>query len=219
MQRQKMKILLLEDDTIIADAIQSYFELNDFSVDLYSNGEELVESADPKNYDIMLLDINTPGINGLEVLQTFRELSIDTPAIFITALSDIEYLKKAYSIGCSDYIKKPFDIEELELRINNIINKNRSKIDIGDGYSFDMKKEKLYHNKEELNLNQKERRFLYLLLKHKGSIVSSDAIKCYLWDDKDVCDNTLRTTVKKLRNKLESNFISNSRGLGYKIDI
>jgi len=213
-----MKILLLEDDEIIAQQIKEYFELFDNIVDWFVNGEELLENSDARNYDILLLDINTPKIDGIEVLEILREMDINVPAIFITAKSDLEYLKRAYSIGCNDYIKKPFDIEELEVRIEYIVNHSNSIVELGDGYSFDMKKEKLFKDDREVNLNKKEQNFLYLLVKNAGEITSNEMIKNYVWNDKDICDNTLRTTIKKLRDKLDSNFIQNLRGIGYKIE-
>jgi DNA-binding response OmpR family regulator len=214
-----VKILLLEDDPIIAEQIRDYFELFEHRVDCYDDGLRLVEEADPSRYDVMLLDINTPGLSGLEVLRNFRELSIETPAIFITAMSDLEYLKEAYRSGCNDYIRKPFDIEELEIRIEHLVRGScDSRLRIGERYSFDMKNEILYDREREVPLSPRERRLLYLLLKHRGHTVSRESIKAYLWDDQEVCDNTLRTTVKKLRNKLEEHFIENHRGTGYRID-
>lgn len=214
-----MKILLLEDDPLIAEQIKAYFELFDHKVDLYDDGLTLVEHANPSSYDVMLLDINTPGLSGLEVLKTFRELSIDTPAIFVTAMSDMEHLKEAYGIGCNDYVRKPFDIEELALRIEQLVRENHEKqIVLTPHYSFDMGEEKLYHKGVEVHLNDKERSLIYLLLKHRSNTVSKETIKTYVWDDQDVCDNTLRTKVKKLRDKLDENFIQSFRGAGYKID-
>ena len=214
-----MKILLLEDDPLIAEQIRDYFELFDHRVDCYADGLELVEEANPANYDVMLLDINTPGLSGIDVLKNFRELSIDTPAIFITAMSDLEYLKEAYRSGCNDYIRKPFDIEELEIRIEHLVKGScDNRLRIGERYSFDMKNEILFDGGREVPLSQRERRLLYLLLKHRGHTVSKESIKSYLWDEQEVCDNTLRTTVKKLRNKLKENFIENLRGTGYRID-
>ncbi len=215
-----MKILLLEDDEVISEQIKDYFELCDYKVDAYSNGLELVENANPTSYDIMLLDINTPGLSGLEVLKEFRNLSINTPAIFVTAMSDMNYLKNAYSTGCNDYVRKPFDIEELEIRIEHLIKNNSSEhIQITELYTFDMKDEKLYYKDNEVHLNDKERSIIYLLLKNRKQSVSKDLIKTYVWDDQDVCDNTLRTKIKKLRDKLDENFIQGLRGAGYKIDV
>ena len=214
-----MKILLLEDDTLIAEQIKAYFELFDHRVEHYENGLTLMENANPQSHDIMLLDINTPGLSGLEVLKEFRELSIDTPAIFVTAMSDMDHLKEAYGIGCNDYVRKPFDIEELELRIEKLVKQNRTqRIILSEHYAFNMKEEKLYHKNTEVHLNEKERSLLYLLLKHRSSTVSIEMIKTYVWNDQDVCDNTLRTKIKKLRDKLDENFIQSLRGAGYKID-
>jgi len=214
-----VKILLLEDDPLIAEQIRDYFQLCEHRVDLYDNGLKLIENADPSSYDIMLLDINTPGLSGLEVLQEFRELSVDTPAIFVTAMSDIGYLKEAYSVGCNDYVRKPFDIEELELRIEQLVKENcPARIPLTPHYTFDMKEEKLYYREREVHLNEKERSLIYLLLKNRSSTVSKEMIKSYVWDGQDVCDNTLRTKIKKLRDKLDENFIQSLRGSGYKID-
>jgi len=214
-----MKILLLEDDEMIAEQIKNYFELFEHKVEVYRNGLKLLESANPSGFDIMLLDINTPGLNGIEVLREFRELSIDTPAIFTTAMSDLDYLKAAYSVGANDYVRKPFDIEELELRIEQLVRESKNSIvKLTDNYSFDMKNEKLYFKGKEIHLNKKERSLLYLLLKNKGKSVSKETIKIYVWEDQDVCDNTLRTKIKKLRDKLDENFIQSLRGTGYKID-
>ncbi len=213
-----MKLLLLEDDPVIAEQIRDYFELFDHRVDLYDNGESLIQTADPACYDLLLLDINTPGLSGLEVLRTFRELSLETPAIFITAMSDLQTLKEAYRSGCNDYVRKPFDLEELEVRIDHLVKGHGERtLPLGERYRFDMKNERLYEGEDEVPLGRKERRLLYLLLKHRGHIVSKESLKTYLWDDRDVCDNTLRTTMKKLRDKLQENVIENLRGEGYRI--
>jgi len=215
-----VKILLLEDDALIAEQIKDYFELCDYKVDLYDNGLSLIENANPSCYDIMLLDINTPGMSGVEVLREFRDLSIETPAIFVTAMSDMGYLKEAYAIGCNDYVRKPFDIEELELRMEQLVKRSRqSQITLSEHYTFDMKEEKLYYRGNEVHLNEKERSLLYLLLKNRSRTVSKEVIKTYVWDDQDVCDNTLRTKIKKLRDKLDENFIQSLRGAGYMIDV
>jgi DNA-binding response OmpR family regulator len=166
----------------------------------------------------MLLDINTPGLSGLEVLHKLRPCAISTPAIFITAMSDLTYLKEAYAIGCSDYVRKPFDIEELEIRIRHLVHQDNSHwISITSSYTFDMQREKLYHKGNEVHLGARERALIYLLLRHKNTIVSKESIQTYLWDDQPINENTLRTTIKKLRDKLDENFITSHRGAGYKI--
>jgi len=213
-----VKILLLEDDHLIAEQIRDYFTLFEHKVTWYDNGLELMDTANPAAYDIMLLDINTPGLSGLDVLRELRAYSVTTPAIFITAMSDLEYLKEAYALGCNDYVRKPFDIEELKIRIEHLIKQDCSHlINITGLYAFDMQAEKLFYKGNEVHLNPKERALIYLLLKHKNQIVSKESIQTYVWEDRPIRDNTLRTTIKKLRDKLDEHFIISYRGSGYKI--
>lgn len=215
-----MKILLLEDDDFICQSIKNFFELNDNKVDYYHDGEELLDNAVLTNYDIFLLDINTPKKNGFETLKEIREEGILTPAIYLTAQSDIEHIKEGYSLGCSDYVRKPFILDELELRINQIIHKNINQNDIyiSKEYKFNLNSMQLYYKDEVVELKQHEKNLLYLLVKNIGLILSPNIIKDYVWDEKNVCDNTLRTQIKKLRAKLNENFIINIRNSGYKIN-
>lgn len=215
-----MKILLLEDDEFICQSIKSYFELEGNRVDYFHDGEELLDNAILDIYDIFLLDINTPKKNGFETLKAIRDNGIKTPAIYITAQSDIEHVKQGYALGCSDYVRKPFILDELELRINQIIHKDsfNQAIKISEKYKFDLSSLQLYYEDNPVDLKQHERNLLYILVKNIGSIVSPNVIKDYVWDEKDVCDNTLRTQIKKIRAKLKENFIVNIRNSGYKIE-
>jgi len=214
-----LKILLLEDDEFICEQVKSYFELEGHSVDFFNDGEELLDNAILNIYDIFLFDINTPKKDGLETLSLIRKKEINTPAIFLTAMSDIEYVKKGYALGCSDYIRKPFILEEVEIRINQILYSNlNSKIKISDSYEYNLSKMCLCYKNEEVQLNHHEKNLLYILVKNIGSTVSPYIIKDYVWEDKDVCDNTLRTQIKKIRTKLKENFIVNIRNSGYKIE-
>lgn len=213
-----MKILLLEDDDFICEQIKTYFELNDHFVDVYHDGEALLENALLDNFDIFLFDINTPKKNGLETLAEIRKTNTATPSIFLTALSDIEFVKKGYNAGCNDYVRKPFNIEELELRIMQLVHKNSQNIiKIDRNYNFDMSHMELAFDDIPVSLNVQEKNLIYILLKNKGTVVPPETIKDYVWEDKSVCDNTLRTKIKKLRSKLKNNFIQNVRNLGYKI--
>lgn len=215
-----MKILLLEDDEFIAQQIKNYFELNDHKVDFFENGIMLLENAVLENYDIFLLDINTPKKNGFETLREIRKEGFNTPAIYITAQNDIEYVKEGYESGCCDYIRKPFILDELELRINHILHQKRhdSTINLTKNHTFNLSTMQLFYNNERVELKPQEKNLLYILVKNIGYTISPETIKNYIWEDKDVCDNTLRTHIKKTREKLGENFILNIRNLGYKIE-
>jgi DNA-binding response OmpR family regulator len=214
-----IKILVLEDDDFICDQIKTYFELNDHKVDVFHDGERLLQNAILDSYDIFLFDINTPKRNGIDTLKEIREDDINTPAIFLTAMCDIDFVKQGYAVGCNDYVRKPFNLDEVELRIMQLTLKNTQElIQITSNYKFNLSKMQLLFHEDEIKLNQKEKDIIYILLKNKGSIVKPELIKNYVWEESNICDNTLRTQIKKLRGKLKENFIVNIRNNGYKIE-
>jgi DNA-binding response OmpR family regulator len=212
-----MKILLVEDDEFIGESIKEYFEMEGSKVDYYPSPKKALEEIYPDHYDIFLVDINMPEMNGYDFYEELKNYS-STSVIFITAYSDVDHIEKAFNIGAADYIKKPFDLKELELRVKRLVFKKTDKIKITDNYSFDIKKLKLYFKDEEVELTPNEKYFLEILVKNINNVVDSETIKNYVWEEKSICDNTLRTQVKKLRNKLNENFIKNVRGCGYKIE-
>lgn len=209
---------MLEDDSFICQQVRNYFELEGHQVDFFCDGEELLDNAVLDIYDIFLFDINTPKKNGFDTLKSIRETGLETPAVFLTAMSDIDYVKKGYEVGCNDYVRKPFVLEEVELRIRQLIHgKSDRKIKITDNYKFDLSNTELYYQEEKVKLNKQEKNLIYILVKNLGNSVEPQVIKDYVWEEKDVCDNTLRTQIKKLRSKLKENFITNIRNIGYKI--
>ncbi len=214
-----MRIVLLEDDFFIAQEIKIYFEIKDNQVEIFPNGEELLNNVETNSVDIFILDINTPIKNGIETLKELRTLHVETPAIFLTSMSDIDYIKLGYDAGCSDYIRKPFHFEELEIRINKILfEDNNKKIQIGPLQFFDLSRNELIDSEKIVELSENEKNFLFFLVKNINHILSPQVIIDYVWQDKIVTDNTLRTSIKKLRSKINYDFIKNVRGTGYKIE-
>jgi len=213
-----MKILLVEDDEFIGESIKDYLEIQDNRVDYYNSPIKALEEIYPDHYDIFLLDINMPEMNGYEFYEELKRYASDVPVIFITAYSDVDHVEKAFEIGAADYIKKPFELKELELRIKRLVFKKTNSVKITDNYEFDVKNLKLFYNKKEVELTPNEKYFLEILVKNIGQVVNMETLKDYIWEEKSVCDNTLRTQVKKLRAKLNENFIKNVRGSGYKIE-
>lgn len=123
-----------------------------------------------------------------------------------------------YEAGCNDYVRKPFNFEELEIRMHQLLHKcSTKKVKINHRYSFDLGTMNLYFKEQSINLSAHEKSLLYILIKNINTIVHPSVIKDYVWDEKDVCDNTLRTQIKKIRTKIEDNFILNIRNMGYKI--
>ena len=214
-----MKIILLEDDKLIAEEIKLYFEIKNHSVECYLNGEELLQNANIYSTDIFLLDINMPIKNGLETLKEIRDMGVKTPAIFLTSMSDIDTIKHGYEIGCNDYIRKPFHFEELELRINKLVLEHVSKkVQLGPNQFYDTNLMELHDCEKIIDFSENENNLIYYLIKNLNHVVHSDTLMDYVWDQKIVNSNTLRTQIKKIRSKLSYDFIHNIRGTGYKIE-
>jgi DNA-binding response OmpR family regulator len=213
-----LKILLVEDDEFIGEMIKDYFEMQGNRVDYYNSPKKALEEIYPASYDIFLIDINMPEMDGYEFYNELKNYASDVPVIFITAYSDIDHVEKAFELGAADYIKKPFDLKELELRVKRLVFKKTNWVKITDDYKFDLNKLKLFYKDKEVDLTQNERYFLEILVKNIGQVVDNETLRDYVWDGKDICSNTIRTHVKKLRSKLKENFIKNVRGSGYKIE-
>ena len=218
-----MKIFLLEDDFSLNKIIKQSLENRGFYVENCSEGYEAATKIINNKYDLYILDLNVPGFNGHEILKTIRKESTNTPVIMISAEIDIENIKNSFEFGCNDYIKKPFDFEELFLRIkyhlNHISNTSEDNfvIDLGYEYSFDLINQTLYKHSHEIELTIKEKLLMSLLVKNINKTVTLDMIHEYVWDSKEMESVSMRTIIHKLRSKLKNGMVLNLRGVGYKL--
>ena len=138
----KKKLLLLEDDMALNETVVDYFESLDYVVDSVYDGNSALDAIYENNFDLLLLDVNVPDINGFEILKSIREQDISTPAIFITSLNSMTDLENGYDSGCDDYIRKPFALKELKLRVESILKRdffhsNSTKIEIDASIYYD----------------------------------------------------------------------------------
>jgi len=216
-----MKILLLEDEYSLRVSIEEFLTDIGYEVDGFTDGLEAYDAIYEKTYDLLLLDINVPSLNGLELLRKLRVDTLKMPAIFLTSMTDMEDLKEGYKRGCCDYIRKPFDLEELELRIEQALasfsGDDSSLVNISCDISYDMKKSKLMVENEEVVLRKTEQDILEVLLKHKNAVVSTEMFQDEVWGEY-VEPATIRVQLNNLRKKLPYELIQNRRGLGYIIE-
>lgn len=216
-----MKILLLEDDFSLNKVIDSYLRSQGFFVDSFFNGDEAVKQLLQAQYDLCIFDINVPYINGHEVLDFIRKENIKTPVIIMSAMKDMENIKKSYDFGCDDYLKKPFEIEELMLRIRYTLKhampKEEHLISLNYGYFFDTNAGILLKNDMSIDLSTKEKLMLTLFVSNLGKTVTTQMLRDYVWNGEDVEAVSMRTIVHKLKAKLKSGMIINLRGVGYKL--
>ena len=216
-----MRILLLEDEYSLRISMEEFLTDIGYEVDGFTDGEDAFNAVYDKAYDLLLLDINVPTMSGLEMLQKLRQDSKTVPAIFLTSMTDMDALKEGYRRGCCDYMRKPFDLEELELRIDQALAKysqdDGSNVNIGCDISYDMKKSKLTLNEEEIVLRKTEKEMLEVLIKNKNAIVSTQMFQDEVWGEY-VEPATIRVQLNNLRKKLPDSVIQNRRGLGYIIE-
>ncbi len=219
----KIRILLLEDDATLNETVSEYLEDLGYKVDVVEDGEEALSMMYEHNYDIFLLDVMVPGMSGFDLLKEARVRDIQTPAIFITSLNSVDDLSEGYESGCDDYIRKPFALKELEVRMESILkrdffHKNRSEqVEIDSHIYYDINKNALYVNDKEQTLNKKEAKLLKLFLKHQGEVLSHDKIYDSLWDyDETYSEASLRTYIKNLRKLLGKEKIVSIKKQGYK---
>ncbi len=218
-----MKILLLEDDLLLNEIIEEHLEEKGHDVDCAYDGNEALELIYSKNYDILLFDINVPSLNGFELLKHLRDESINTATIFITSANLLEDVEEGFKTGCDDYIKKPFELRELDLRIKNVcrlhnISPNEL-LEISENIKLDVNNLEIIKDNEKIHIRQKECDVLLYLMKRKNVAVSVDELSMNVWAYEDnPSPATIRTYIKNLRKILNEDLISNIRGVGYRFN-
>lgn len=219
-----MNILLIEDDLTLNELITDYLKLNGNSVVSLEDGMNAIDTIDKTNFDLYIIDINIPHINGLEIVKYIRQKDISTPIIMITGSMELENFKTAYKNGCDDYIKKPFYLEELKIRIDKLLSKKsngNSLIKISDTITYDTEYEELSVRGEVKRLRKKERLLLNILLKNVNKLVTNEVIENYVWENEIKELYPLRQLVNDLRKHFDNGekFIFAERGMGYKFEI
>ncbi len=218
----KNKILLLEDDVNLSETVEEFLSDEGYEVVCVYDGISAEEKIYEQKFDLLLLDVNVPGINGFELLKKIRVEGNETPAIFITSLNSTDDLSDGYESGCDDYIRKPFALKELLLRVQTILkrsffHKNENRVAIKEGIYYDLDSNELIKNDEKVVLNNKEDKLLRLFLKYQNQIISHDKIYETLWDyDETYSDSALRTYIKNLRKIVGKESIESIKKLGYK---
>jgi len=215
-----MKILLLEDELMLNNAICEYLKNIGHMVESYTDGQDVLDNIDG-SYDLLILDINVPTKDGFTILQELNTKKIYIPTIFISALIDIEDISKAYELGAREYLKKPFHLEELGIKINLILRKeqnNTSHIRFSENYSYAKDKQTLYFNGEPQNLTKKQLEIIHILALNINMIVDFERFRIDIWDGENIDNPTIRAEISRLKKALKEDFIKNIRGLGYKID-
>ena len=215
-----MKILLLEDDTVLADILVDFLQEEYEVTHTYSMKKALILSEED-SYDLYIFDVNVPDGDGISLLRNLRSFNDETPTIFITAFHDTKYLKEAFESGANDFIKKPFDLEELAQRIDNIKRHFglSSLIQLSSNIEFDTQTHMLKNEDMAFTLSAKESACLQYLYKNRHRVISAKEMLQNLWEyDEMPSDDAIRTIIKELRKYLGKEHIINIRGEGYRFE-
>ena len=212
------KILLLEDDDVLSETLIELLENEEFEITHATDGEMALDATFSKTFDLFLLDVNVPFLNGFELLKSLREASDMTPAIFITSLSDVASLSRGFNAGADDYIKKPFDFDELLVRINALIRKSyhtyANEIMV-DSFRFVIEKNELYLDSDFIALSPYELQITKLLFQNVNKTLEKELIFQTLSEGSEMSEGALRVHINKLR-KIGLP-ITTLKGIGYRL--
>ena len=215
------QILLVEDDETLSELISEYLSEQGYDVTVRADAKAALDTAYERNFDILILDVKLPKGDGFSLLRELRRLGDDTPAIFTTSLNALQDLEIGYKSGCDDYLKKPYELKELLLRIQILIKRkfshvNDEFIELNDGYKFYPSSKTLRQNGQIVNLSNKESELLALFLENKNALLGKETIFEKIWNyGEEPSELSLRVYVKNLRRILGKDAIINRRGDGY----
>jgi len=217
-----MKILLMEDDPVLGNIVTDYLQ-GFYETDRAFDSAEAQEFIDEGRYDLFIFDINVPGKSGIELLEELRSFNDTTPAIIITAYGDTKHLKESFDAGAHDYIRKPFELEELKLRIE----KSRVLFHIEQDAPVKLSEELTYYPRKylvsdgskETTLRPKEVEILNYFIAHSRRLISQEELIQNIWEfDALPSDATLRSYIRKLREVIGAEKIVTQRGMGYRYE-
>lgn len=222
-----MKILFIEDEESLRKPVKRYLEKKNFQVDETGDGKEGLNLALRNEYDCILLDLNLPGLDGIEISKSLKKEDVNTPIIMVTARSQLYNRLEGFEHGADDYVTKPFNLQELVARINSVI--RRSSTNSENILKFanfevyvDMNVVRDSRRNIDIEVSNKEMGILEYLLRNKGKIISSEELLEHVWDrEVDMFSQTVKTHIKTLRQKVDPSkkYIHTVRGKGYQIKI
>ncbi len=218
-----MRILIIEDEKKVAAFVKKGLEEETYAVDIAHDGEEGLHLAETNQYDLIILDLMLPKVNGLEVLTQLRNKRINTPILLLTAKDSVEDKVTGLNKGADDYLTKPFAFSELLARIRSLLRRGQSEtqtvLKVAD-LTLDLLSHKVRRNGEEIELTGKEYSLLEYFMRNAGKVLTRTMIAEHVWDyNFDTFTNVIDVYVNHLRKKIDKNhekkLLHTLRGVGY----
>ena len=223
-----MKLLIVEDETKIGDYLRQGLSEAGFVVDLARNGLDGHHMAMTEDYNLLILDIMLPGIDGWEILKSLRESGQNVPVLFLTARDNVDDRVKGLELGADDYLVKPFAFAELLARVRTLLRRGaapavETTLTVAD-LDLDLMRRRVTRAGQRIQLTAKEFALLELLLRHQGEVLPRSLIASQVWDmNFDSDTNVIDVAIRRLRAKVDENFeprlIHTLRGMGYMLDL
>ncbi|MDD2895056.1 MAG: response regulator transcription factor [Aliarcobacter sp.] len=213
-----MKIFLLEDNKTLNEAIKLKFELKGYKVCSYICGREAYNNI-TNGFSCFLLDIHVPNVDGINILKKIREYYDTVPVIIISSTVELDIIKKSYSFGCNDYLKKPFFIDELEIKVDKLCNIPNNEVVFNDNCSFNFNESFISIDGDKKILTEKENLLVNLFLLNKNKLVSYESIQNYVWKGEYASIDAIRTLIRRLRKKLDNSTIKSFSNRGYILSV
>lgn len=223
-----MKLLIVEDETKIADYLRQGLTEAGFAVDLARNGLDGHHQAMSAPYDLIILDVMLPDVDGWRILQSLREAGKNVPVLFLTARDSVADRVKGLELGADDYLVKPFAFSELLARVRTLLRRSSSPINADRiqvaNLALDLPRRRATRSGQRINLTGKEFALLELLVRHQGEVLPRSLIASQVWDmNFDSDTNVIDVAIRRLRAKMDDDFepklIHTVRGMGYKLDL
>jgi DNA-binding response OmpR family regulator len=213
-----MKVLLVEDDRLLGESLTEYLQSEGFITDWVYDPREVMDLLEVSRYDVIVLDLMVPHIGGEELMKAIREKDRETPILVLTAKQRLEDKRTCFELGADDYLTKPFEMEELILRLKALYRrKNPQDVVVIDEVEVCFSKEMVKVKGKPISLSKKDWLVLKFLVENRGRFVSHEEILNYVWGDEPVGEEVVRAHIKNLRKLLPEGFIKTMKGRGYRV--
>lgn len=218
-----MKILIVEDEKILNNTINKSLKDAGYEVESAFEGFDAMEMIEIESYDLIVLDLNLPNMDGMEILKNLRKEDVETKVLILSARSQIQDKVEGLDAGANDFLQKPFHLDELKARVRSLTRRNfiQNNTELSfDKIKFDSKNRTIFIDDKELKLTRKESGILEYLLLNQGRPVSQEELIDHVWDSSvDLLSNSIRVHISALRKKLKQELgydpIENRIGIGY----
>ena len=213
-----MKILLLEDNKKLNETITKRLTMKGYSVLSIIDGAQAYEKI-TDGFSCFILDINVPNVDGIKILKKIREYYQTLPVIIISASVELDVIKQAYDFGCNDFLKKPFFIDELEIKVDKLCNIPKNELLFNNNCIFNFNESFITIDEDKKILTEKENLLVNLLLLNKNKLVSYESIQNYVWKGEYASIDAIRTLIRRLRKKMDNSTIKASSNRGYFLSV